>query len=103
MSRERRRPTTRRATSNRVVLPRAASYTNRRRSTNAAAAVDFINERKLNEAHDADAADRDHHRGWALQHVNRGLELLGCSDAFGNTKMPPYVTNVTYPVVDDES
>ena len=30
------------------------------------------------------------------------MELLGVSDAFGNTQLPLYVMNVTYPVVDDE-
>jgi indolepyruvate ferredoxin oxidoreductase alpha subunit len=32
----------------------------------------------------------------------RALELLGLSDAFGNTRVPLYVLNVTYPPVDDE-
>src|ERR1039458_5234841 len=32
----------------------------------------------------------------------RALELLGLSDAFGNTKVPLYVLNVTYPLVDEE-
>src|ERR1017187_8544636 len=32
----------------------------------------------------------------------RALELLGLSDAFGNTSVPLYVLNVTYPLVDEE-
>jgi indolepyruvate ferredoxin oxidoreductase, alpha subunit len=32
----------------------------------------------------------------------RALELLGLSNAFGDTKVPLYVLNVTYPLVDDE-
>ncbi len=32
----------------------------------------------------------------------RALELLGLSDPFGNTRVPLYVLNVTYPLVDDE-
>jgi indolepyruvate ferredoxin oxidoreductase, alpha subunit len=32
----------------------------------------------------------------------RALELLGLSNAFGDTKVPLYVLNVTYPLVEDE-
>ena len=32
----------------------------------------------------------------------RALELLGLSDAYGNTRVPLYVLNVTYPLVDAE-
>ena len=32
----------------------------------------------------------------------RALELLGLSNAFGDSKMPLYVLNVTYPLVDEE-
>ena len=32
----------------------------------------------------------------------RALELLGLADAFGSTKIPLYVLNVTYPLVDQE-
>ena len=32
----------------------------------------------------------------------RALELLGLADAFGNSRVPLYVLNVTYPLVDDE-
>ena len=32
----------------------------------------------------------------------RSLELLGLSDAFGDARIPLYVLNVTYPLVDDE-
>src|ERR1700688_2943540 len=32
----------------------------------------------------------------------RALELLGLSDAFGATKVPLYVLNVTYPLIDEE-
>ena len=41
-------------------------------------------------------------QGGLYNTVNRSLELLGCSDAFGNTRIPMYVMNVTYPLVDDE-
>src|SRR4029077_14306285 len=32
----------------------------------------------------------------------RGLEVLGLADAFGKAKVPTYVLNVTYPLVDAE-
>ncbi|MDZ7810796.1 MAG: hypothetical protein U5L11_12680 [Arhodomonas sp.] len=32
----------------------------------------------------------------------RALERLGLADSFGNTRIPLYVLNVTYPLVDDE-
>ncbi len=32
----------------------------------------------------------------------RSLELLGLSDAFGDTAIPLYVLNVTYPLIDEE-
>ncbi len=32
----------------------------------------------------------------------RALELLGLADAYGNARVPLYVLNVTYPLVDDE-
>ncbi len=41
-------------------------------------------------------------QGGMYNTVVRGLELLGLSDAFGDTKVPLYVLNVTYPLVDDE-
>ena len=34
--------------------------------------------------------------------VVRALELLGLSNAFGDSQIPLYVLNVTYPLIDDE-
>ena len=67
------------------------------------AAVKFIKERGLNEVLGDGAADIGIiTQGGLYNTVNRSLELLGCSDAFGNTRIPMYVMNVTYPVIDDE-
>jgi indolepyruvate ferredoxin oxidoreductase alpha subunit len=67
------------------------------------AAVRFIKERGLNEFINDGAADIGIiTQGGLYNTVNRSLELLGCSDAFGNTRIPMYVMNVTYPVIDDE-
>ncbi|HMK85649.1 MAG TPA: indolepyruvate ferredoxin oxidoreductase subunit alpha [Steroidobacteraceae bacterium] len=67
------------------------------------AAVRFIAERRLNEFVDAEAGQI----GLVLQgglynHVLRALELLGCADTFGSSRLPLYVLNVTYPLVADE-
>ena len=67
------------------------------------AAVQFIKDRGLNEFINNDAADVGIiTQGGLYNTVNSSLELLGCSDAFGNTRHPSYVMNVTYPVIDDE-
>ncbi|MCW2997955.1 MAG: Indolepyruvate ferredoxin oxidoreductase [Solirubrobacterales bacterium] len=67
------------------------------------AAVRFIKERGLNEVFANDSADIGIiTQGGLYNTLNRSLELLGCSDPFGRTKVPLYVMNVTYPVVEDE-
>jgi indolepyruvate ferredoxin oxidoreductase alpha subunit len=67
------------------------------------AAANFIRENKLNEVF----ADGKQNIGIILQGgmyntVVRSLELLGLSDAFGESEIPLYVLNVTYPLVDEE-
>jgi indolepyruvate ferredoxin oxidoreductase, alpha subunit len=67
------------------------------------AAQKFIQEDKLNEVF----ADGSQDFGIILQGgmyntTIRSLELLGLSNAFGDTEIPLYVLNVTYPLVDDE-
>ncbi|ANS28021.1 indolepyruvate ferredoxin oxidoreductase [Rhodococcus opacus] len=67
------------------------------------AAVKFIKDRGLNEVFGNDKADIGIIvQGGLYNTLNRSMELLGCSDAFGRTLVPTYVMNVTYPVVDDE-
>jgi indolepyruvate ferredoxin oxidoreductase alpha subunit len=41
-------------------------------------------------------------QGGLFNSLNRALELLGLSDAYGNAALPVYVLNVTYPLVPDE-
>lgn len=67
------------------------------------AAQKFIQEQRLNEFF----ADGSQDIGIILQGgmyntVVRALELLGLSDAFGDSKVPLYVLNVTYPLIDEE-
>ncbi len=67
------------------------------------AAVRFIQERALNEFLGEGTDDI----GFIVQGGNtntllRVLERLGCADVYGRTKVPVYVMNVTYPVIDAE-
>ena len=41
-------------------------------------------------------------QGGLYNTVIRALQLLGLSDVYGNSKIPLYILNVTYPIVDDE-
>lgn len=67
------------------------------------AAVRFIQENRLNELFAEDSQDFGIIlQGGMYNNTIRALELLGLSDAFGNTKVPLYVLNVTYPLVDAE-
>ena len=69
------------------------------------AAVAFIRERGLNEVFPGDPEAADVGivvQGGLYNTLNRSLELLGCSDPFGRSRVPVYVMNVTYPVVDSE-
>jgi indolepyruvate ferredoxin oxidoreductase alpha subunit len=68
------------------------------------AAVKFIRERKLNEYF---GTDNPSDVGIVLQGglyntVLRALERLGLADVFGESKIPLYVLNVTYPLVPEE-
>lgn len=63
----------------------------------------YITENGLNEVFAPDAADVGIIvQGGMYNTLNRSLELLGLSDAFGATSLPTYVMNVAYPVIDDE-
>ncbi|PXA98085.1 indolepyruvate ferredoxin oxidoreductase [Nostoc sp. 3335mG] len=67
------------------------------------AAVKFVQEQKLNE-HFGTAEDEIGIivQGGLFNSLNRALELIGLSDAYGNAKLPVYVLNVTYPLIPDE-
>ncbi len=67
------------------------------------AAVRFIQERELNEFFGEDAQDFGIvMQGGLYNGVLRALELLGLADPFGQSRVPLYVLNVTYPLVDEE-
>jgi indolepyruvate ferredoxin oxidoreductase, alpha subunit len=88
----------------RVVLP-PASYLHEREKIEQRwpAAVKFIKERKLNEYFGPDAADVGIVvQGGFYNSVMRSLQQLGLADVYGETSVPLYVLNVTYPLIDDE-
>lgn len=67
------------------------------------AAVEFIKSRRLNETFGP--ADGDVGiilQGGMYNSVIRALQYLGLADVYGETVIPMYVMNVTYPMVDDE-
>jgi indolepyruvate ferredoxin oxidoreductase, alpha subunit len=89
---------------NRIVLP-PASYLHEREKIESRwpAAVRFIKERKLNEVFAGDLTDIGIVlQGGMYNGVVRGLERLGLADVWGTTRVPLYVMNVTYPLIDDE-
>ena len=88
----------------RIVLPPASFVHEQEKITERwPAAIRFIKERGLNEVFGNDQADVGIIvQGGLYNTLNRSLELLGCSDAYGRTQVPMYVMNVAYPVVDDE-
>ncbi|MFO1319236.1 MAG: indolepyruvate ferredoxin oxidoreductase subunit alpha [Burkholderiales bacterium] len=88
----------------RIVLP-PASYLHEKEKIEQRwpAAVAFIREHGLNECFAADARDIGIVlQGGMYNNVIRALQRLGLADAFGETQIPLYVLNVTYPLVDDE-
>jgi indolepyruvate ferredoxin oxidoreductase alpha subunit len=88
----------------RIVLPPSSFVHEQEKITERwPAAVRFIKERGLNEVIANGSADIGIiTQGGVYNTVNRSLELLGASDPFGRTKIPTYVMNVTYPVLDEE-
>ncbi|MFN7641579.1 MAG: thiamine pyrophosphate-dependent enzyme [Burkholderiales bacterium] len=88
----------------RIVLP-PSSYLHEQEkiSKRWPAAVKFIREHGMNEVFDGDAGDVGIIlQGGMYNGVVRALEVLGLADAFGNSRIPLYVLNVTYPLVDEE-
>ena len=88
----------------RIVLP-PASFLHEKEKVERRwpAAVKFIEERGLNEVFAGDARDIGIVlQGGLYNGVNRALELLGLSDIYGETQVPLYILNVTYPLVDAE-
>ncbi len=67
------------------------------------AAIRYIAEHKLNEMFDGDVGEIGIvMQGGLYNTVVRVLHQLGLADAFGRSRIPLYVLNVTYPLVPDE-
>src|ERR1044072_5315878 len=89
---------------NRIVLP-PASYLHEREKVEKRwpAAVRFIEQHKLNEFFDGDAGDIGIvMQGGMYNTALRALEVLGLADVCGATRIPLYILNVTYPLIDAE-
>jgi indolepyruvate ferredoxin oxidoreductase alpha subunit len=67
------------------------------------AAVNYIKEHRLNEFFDGEQDEIGIvMQGGLYNNSMRALERLGCADTFGNSKIPIYVLNVCYPLIEDE-
>ncbi|KWR92156.1 thiamine pyrophosphate-dependent enzyme [Cupriavidus sp. IDO] len=67
------------------------------------AAVKFIEERQLNEFFQGEMDDIGIAvQGGSYNTLIRALERLGLADVFGESKIPLYVMNVAYPLIDSE-
>jgi indolepyruvate ferredoxin oxidoreductase alpha subunit len=89
---------------NRIVLP-PASYQHERDKIEKRwpAAVRFIEQNRLNEFFDGDVSDIGIvMQGGLYNSVLRALELNGLADVFGESRIPLYVLNVTYPLIESE-
>ncbi|MBW7835970.1 MAG: indolepyruvate ferredoxin oxidoreductase subunit alpha [Sphingomonadales bacterium] len=88
----------------RIVLP-PSSYVHEQEKIDQRwpAAVQFIKDHKLNEFVGGVTGDIGVIvQGGLYNSLMRTLELQGLADAFGNTELPIYVMNVTYPLVNEE-
>src|SRR3974390_825618 len=89
---------------NRIVLP-PASYLQEKEKVEKRwpAAVRFVSEHGLNEFFDGDAGDSGIVMQGGMYHTAlRALEVLGLADIYGESRIPLYVLNVTYPLIDAE-
>ena len=88
----------------RIVLP-PASYAHEQEKVRERwpAAVEFVKQRKLNEVFDGELEDIGVIlQGGMYNGVIQALSKMGLADAYGKSRVPLYVMNVTYPLVDEE-
>jgi indolepyruvate ferredoxin oxidoreductase, alpha subunit len=88
----------------RIVLPPASfAHEHEKIAQRWPAAVRFVREHRLNEFFSADADDIGIIvQGGGYNTLLRALERLGFADVYGHSRMPLYVMNVAYPVIDSE-
>jgi len=89
---------------NRIVLPPASFLHEQEKIRDRwPAAQKFIQEYRLNETFSEGSRDFGIIlQGGMYNTTIRSLELLGLSNAFGDSHIPLYVLNVTYPLIDEE-
>lgn len=88
----------------RIVLPPASFLHEKEKIEHRwPAAIKFIEERQLNEFFGDDTDDVGLIvQGGGYNSAIRALEHLGLADVFGESKIPLYVMNVAYPLIDSE-
>jgi len=89
---------------NRIVLP-PASYLQEKDKVERRwpAAVRFVEQHALNETFDGDVRELGIvMQGGMYNSALRALAVLGLADVFGGSRIPLYVLNVTYPLIDAE-
>src|SRR5574341_1531981 len=89
---------------NRICLP-PATYAQEKQKIDVRwpAAVQFIQERRLNEVFAGEMSELGILcQGGLYNAVIRALQTLGLADAFGTSRVPIYCLNVTYPLVPEE-
>ena len=91
-----------------IVLP-PSSYTQEKQKIDQRwpAAVEFVKREKLNEVFEGAADENTRDIGIVLQGgmynaVIRALQQMGLADAFGESRIPLYGMNVTYPLIPEE-
>ncbi|HEY2809570.1 MAG TPA: indolepyruvate ferredoxin oxidoreductase subunit alpha [Steroidobacteraceae bacterium] len=88
----------------RIILPPSTYEQEREKiETRLPAAQRFIQERALNEFVGGDVTEVGIVlQGGLYNNTLRAMELLGCADVFGASRVPLYILNVTYPLVSEE-
>jgi hypothetical protein len=87
----------------RIVLPPASFAHREKIEKRWPAAVKFIKERKLNEVFVGDLGNIGIIlQGGMYNGIVCALQGLGLADVWGTTRLPLYVMNITYPLIDDE-
>jgi len=88
----------------RIVLPPAAHLHEKEKiGKRWPAAVRFVEDHKLNEVFEGEATDIGFIvQGGLYNTLIHALQVMGLADAFGETKIPIYVLNVTYPLIESE-
>ncbi len=89
---------------NRIILPPIIFEQEKDKIKNRLpAALAYITEHKMNEVFEGDFGDVGIvMQGGLYNTAIRALERYGLADAFGNSKIPLYIMNVTYPLVPEE-